>query len=143
MRICLVSPEVFSWGYHGGFGFLTRSLGGEFARKGHRVCVVTVRSARAYGFPAHEGRPYVLSSVVSRLGSMGYYRDRLYIVISYGEETNFVISKFATFYHFHDIRIKGRNKSHYGIRRSSLMKDQTTTCCSGWVSRSPRYRPFL
>ena len=31
MRICLVSPEVFAWGYHGGFGFLTRTLGREFA----------------------------------------------------------------------------------------------------------------
>jgi glycosyltransferase involved in cell wall biosynthesis len=86
MRICLVSPEVFYWGYHGGFGFLTRSLGGEFARRGHRVCVVTVRRGEqgeveeldgmtVYGFPAHEGKPPVLSAALSRFGSMEYYRE--------------------------------------------------------------------
>ena len=41
MRVCLVSPEVFAWGYHGGFGFLTRTLGRGFARRGHEVSVVT------------------------------------------------------------------------------------------------------
>jgi glycogen synthase len=41
MRICFVTPEVFAWGYHGGFGFITRTLGRELAKRGHEVSVVT------------------------------------------------------------------------------------------------------
>lgn len=85
MRICLVSPEVFAWGYHGGFGFLTRTLGREFAHRGHEVFVVTPRRGSqgeverldgmtVYGFPDHEGKSRVLRSFLSRLDSMGYYR---------------------------------------------------------------------
>ena len=85
MRICLVSPEVFAWGYHGGFGFLTRTLGREFASRGHEVSVVTPRRGgqgevesldgmTVYGFPDHEGKSRALRSFLSRLDSMGYYR---------------------------------------------------------------------
>ncbi len=86
MRICLVSPEVFAWGYHGGFGFLTRTLGGEFARRGHEVSVVTVRRGAqgeveeldgmtVYGFPAYEGKHPAIRAVLSRLGSIERYRE--------------------------------------------------------------------
>jgi len=84
MRVCLVSPEVFAWGYHGGFGFLTRTLGREFARRGHEVSVVTVRRGgqreveeldgiTVYGYPTHGG-PRALGALLSRAGSIEYYR---------------------------------------------------------------------
>jgi len=85
MRICFVSPEVFSWGYHGGFGFLTRTLGRELAKRGHEVSVVTVRRGgqgeveeldgmTIYGFPDHGEKPRVFRAVLSRLDSMKFYR---------------------------------------------------------------------
>lgn len=85
MRICLVSPEVFAWGYHGGFGFLTRTMGREFARRGHEVSVVTARRGgqgeveeldgmTVYGFSAREGKHRAVHAVLSRLGSVEYYR---------------------------------------------------------------------
>ncbi len=85
MRITLVSPEVFAWDYHGGFGFLTRTLGREFARRGHEVYVVTPRRGKqgevehldgmtVYGFPDFGDKLRALSSVLSRLDSMEYYR---------------------------------------------------------------------
>jgi len=85
MRICFVSPEVFSWGYHGGFGFLTRTLSRELARRGHDVSVVTVRrgdqgeveeldGVTVYGFPFHGDKPHAVRAVLSRLASVGFYR---------------------------------------------------------------------
>jgi glycosyltransferase involved in cell wall biosynthesis len=85
MRICFVSPEIFAWGYHGGFGFLTRTLGREIVKRGHEVSVVTMRRGdqreveeldgmTVYGFPAHEGEPHALSAVHSRLDSVEHYR---------------------------------------------------------------------
>jgi len=84
MRICLVSPELFSWGYHGGFGFLTRTLGRELAKRGHEVSAVTVRRSgqseveeldgiKVYGFPSHAEKPHALRAVLSRLASMDFY----------------------------------------------------------------------
>jgi glycosyltransferase involved in cell wall biosynthesis len=86
MRICFVTPEVFAWGYHGGFGFLTRTLGRELARRGHEVSVVTPRRGEqreveeidgmtVYGFDAHGDRPHPLQAVASRLDSLRYYRE--------------------------------------------------------------------
>lgn len=85
MRICLISPEVFSWGYYGGFGFHTRTLGRELARRGYDVSVVTIRRSvqeevekldgmTIYGYPPQKSSPRFLRSLVSRLGSMEYYR---------------------------------------------------------------------
>jgi len=85
MRICFVSPEVFSWGYHGGFGFLTRTLAGALAKRGHQVSIVTVRrggqgeveeldGVTVYGFPAHGEKPRAVRAVLSRLDSVGFYR---------------------------------------------------------------------
>ena len=85
MRICFVSPEVFFWEYHGGFGFLTRTLGRELAKRGHEVSVVTVRrggqreveeldGVTVYGFPSHGEKPHALRAILSRLESVEFYR---------------------------------------------------------------------
>lgn len=86
MKICLVSPEVFAWGYFGGFGFVTRTLGREIARRGHEVSIVTVRrdgqreveeldGMTVHGFQAHSVEPRALRAVHSRLESVEYYRE--------------------------------------------------------------------
>jgi glycosyltransferase involved in cell wall biosynthesis len=45
MRVCFVSDEIFHWGRYGGFGSLTRTIGGELAKKGIEVFVVMPRSS--------------------------------------------------------------------------------------------------
>jgi glycosyltransferase involved in cell wall biosynthesis len=37
MKVCLIADEYFSWGIHGGFGFFTRKLGTELAKRGIEV----------------------------------------------------------------------------------------------------------
>jgi glycosyltransferase involved in cell wall biosynthesis len=85
LRVCFVSPEVFAWGYHGGFGFLTRTLGRELARRGVETCVVTVRRGdqgeqeeldgfTVLGYPPHTGGPRPFGSLLSRIDSVEYYR---------------------------------------------------------------------
>jgi len=85
MKVCLVSPEIFSGGYHGGFGFLTRTLGRGLVQRGHEVSVVTVRRGtqeeyeeldgmKVHAFPTHGGGPHVLRALLSRLNSLEYYR---------------------------------------------------------------------
>ena len=86
MRICFVSPELFAWGYHGGFGFLTRTLGRELARRGVETYVVTIRRGdqreleeldgfTVLGYPPHAGKPRPLRSILSRIDSINYYRE--------------------------------------------------------------------
>lgn len=41
MRICFVTPEVFAFGYYGGLGRLTRTLGSELVKRGIEVYVLT------------------------------------------------------------------------------------------------------
>ena len=41
MRVCFVSPEVFAFGYYGGLGKLTRTLGSELAKRGIEVYILT------------------------------------------------------------------------------------------------------
>ena len=85
MRVCFVSPEVFSWGYHGGFGYLTRTLCGELARRGVETFVVTVRRGdqveeekldgfTVLGFPPHDSKAFPLRPLLSRLDSLDMYR---------------------------------------------------------------------
>ena len=85
MKIAFVSPEAFSWGYHGGFGFVTRTLSRALAERGHEVSIVTVRrrgqgeveeldGVKVYGYPAYPSAPYGLRSILSRLRSVEYYR---------------------------------------------------------------------
>ena len=86
MEVCLVSPEIFSGGYHGGFGFLTRTLGRGLVQRGHEVSVVTVRRGtqeeyeeldgmKVHAFPTHGGGPRALRALLSRLNSLEYYRE--------------------------------------------------------------------
>jgi len=43
MRICLISTEIFAYGYYGGFGALTRQIASGLAKKGLEVYVITPR----------------------------------------------------------------------------------------------------
>ncbi len=85
MRICFVSPEVFTWGVHGGFGYVTRTLARELALRGVEVSVVTPRRLgqgemerldgfTVYGFPPHGGEPHIIRAVRSRFDSQTYYQ---------------------------------------------------------------------
>jgi glycosyltransferase involved in cell wall biosynthesis len=85
LKVCFVSPEVFSWGYHGGFGHLTRTLFGALARKGVEMFVVTVRRGdqteeevldgfTVLGFAPHNSKPFPLRPLLSRLDSLEMYR---------------------------------------------------------------------
>ena len=85
MRVCFVSPEVFAWGYHGGFGFLTRTLGRELARRGVETYVVTVRRGdqgeveeldgfTVLGYPPRKGRTGIFRPLLSRIDSIEHYR---------------------------------------------------------------------
>jgi glycosyltransferase involved in cell wall biosynthesis len=85
MKVCLVSPEIFSGGYHGGFGFLTRTLGRGLVQRGHEVSVVTVRRGtqgeyeeidgmNVHAFSTHGSGPRALRALLSRLNSLEYYR---------------------------------------------------------------------
>ena len=85
MRVCFVSPEVFAWGYHGGFGFLTRTLGRELAIRGVETYVVTVRRGdqgeleeldgfTVLGYPPRRESPGLFRPILSRIDSIEYYR---------------------------------------------------------------------
>ncbi len=85
MRVCFVSPEAFAWGVYGGFGYVTRTLARELARRGVDVSVVTPRRLgqreveeldgfTVYGYPPHSGEPHILRALHSRLDSLPYYR---------------------------------------------------------------------
>ena len=84
MKICYISPETFSWGYHGGFGFLTRTLSRELAKRGIDVSIVTERrgsqgelenldGVKVYGFNP-KSRRGLHSALLSKLDSVEYYR---------------------------------------------------------------------
>jgi glycosyltransferase involved in cell wall biosynthesis len=83
MRICYVSPEIFHWGVHGGFGYLTRVLAKEVAKRGHEVSVITPRKMgqgaveeidgfRVYGF--RDERREIIGKLFSRMESSKLYR---------------------------------------------------------------------
>ena len=82
MKVCFVSPEVFHWGIHGGFGYLTWMLGKKLSERGIDVSVVTQRrpgqgeeewldGIKVYGYPSHKAG---LGSLWARRESMKYYR---------------------------------------------------------------------
>lgn len=82
MKVCFVSPEVFHWGVHGGFGYLTWMLGNKLSERGIDVSVVTQRREgqgeeewldgfKVYGYPSHK---VGLGSLWARRESMKYYR---------------------------------------------------------------------
>ena len=86
MKVCFVSPEVFAWGYHGGFGFLTRTLGRELAKRGIETYVVTVRRGdqgeqeeldgfTVLGYPPRKESPGIFRPILSRIDSIEHYRN--------------------------------------------------------------------
>lgn len=85
MRVCFVSPEMFHWGVHGGFGYITWTLGRELVKRGHEACVVTPRrkgqesvedvdGVKVYGFDPCSDLPYPVNAIQSRRDSLKYYR---------------------------------------------------------------------
>jgi len=82
LKVCFVSPEVFHWGIHGGFGYLTWILGKKLTERGIDVSVVTQRRPgqseeewldgfKVYGYPSHNAG---LGSLWARKESIKYYR---------------------------------------------------------------------
>ena len=45
MRVCFIVSEIFNWGFYGGFGALTRTVGSELAKKGIEVFVLMPKSS--------------------------------------------------------------------------------------------------
>jgi glycogen synthase len=43
MKICLLCVELFAWGKYGGFGRSARTLGREYAKRGHEVFAIVPR----------------------------------------------------------------------------------------------------
>ncbi len=85
MKICFISPEMFHWGVHGGFGYLTWTLSRELVERGFKVSVVTPRrkgqasaevvdGVKVYGYKTYEEHPYPLNAFLSRLDSVKCYR---------------------------------------------------------------------
>ena len=85
LRICIVSPEMFHWGVHGGFGYITWTLSRKLVERGHEACVVTPRrkgqrnieevdGVKVYGFDGFDNSPYPVSALQSRRDSLKYYR---------------------------------------------------------------------
>ncbi len=85
MRVCFVSPEMFHWGVHGGFGYITWTLSRELVKRGHEACVVTPRrkgqesvedvdGVKIYGFDPCSDMPYPVNAIQSRRDSLKYYR---------------------------------------------------------------------
>jgi len=85
MKICFISPEIFSWGIYGGFGYLTRLLGSKLASRGHEVSVVTERrdnqekieildGITVYGYPSFKRKRILPAAPLARIASSNYYR---------------------------------------------------------------------
>jgi glycosyltransferase involved in cell wall biosynthesis len=85
MRVCLVSPEAFAWGVHGGFGYVTRTLARELSRRGVEVSIVTKRrpgqgeveeldGATVYGYSEGHAAPNAVNALFSRCSSLRCYR---------------------------------------------------------------------
>jgi glycosyltransferase involved in cell wall biosynthesis len=85
MRICFVSPEVFSWGVHGGFGYITRTLSRELVIRGFDVSVVTQRrtgqnseedldGVTILGFNSFSQINYPINSIFAKYFSRSSYR---------------------------------------------------------------------
>jgi glycosyltransferase involved in cell wall biosynthesis len=85
LRVCIVSPEFFRWGIHGGFGYVTWTLGRKLAERGVDVYVVTpkrkgqrpreeVNGVKVIGYDACHSYPYLLRAAASRLRSREAYR---------------------------------------------------------------------
>jgi len=79
-----VSPEFFHWGIHGGFGYVTWTLGRKLVERGVEVYVVTpkrkgqrpreeVDGVNVIGYD--HGRSHPIGSVTSRLRSRWAYRE--------------------------------------------------------------------
>jgi glycosyltransferase involved in cell wall biosynthesis len=81
-----VSPEFFHWGVHGGFGYVTWTLGRKLAERGVDVYVVTpkrkgqhpkeeVDGVKVIGYETRHEYPYPMKAVASRLRSREAYRE--------------------------------------------------------------------
>jgi len=84
LRVCIVSPEFFHWGIHGGFGYVTWTLGRKLVERGVEVLVVTpkrkgqrpwedVDGVNVVGYDACHCYPHPVGAVASRLRSREAY----------------------------------------------------------------------
>jgi glycosyltransferase involved in cell wall biosynthesis len=81
LSVCYVSPEFFSWGIHGGFGYVTRSLSTSLADRGFEVSVLTLRrqgqrrvesvnGVKIYGYEPYTYFPNSLQPLASRIKAL-------------------------------------------------------------------------
>ena len=79
MRVCIVSPEYFGLGVHGGFGYVTKTLSEGLAHRGFDVYVVTprrngqapverVNSVKVLSYEPPTGLPWPAGALASRRG---------------------------------------------------------------------------
>lgn len=85
MRVCYVSPEVFNWGVHGGFGYITRTLSRELVIRGIDVTVVTQKrtgqkteeyldGVKIIGFNSFSNLRYPINSFLSKILGKNCYK---------------------------------------------------------------------
>ncbi len=85
MKVCLISPETFAWGIHGGFGYVTRTLARELSKRGVEVSIVTKRrsgqgeveeldGATVYGYSEGYAVPRAVCTLLSKHGALHLYR---------------------------------------------------------------------
>ncbi|MBN1682622.1 glycosyltransferase family 4 protein [Candidatus Bathyarchaeota archaeon] len=85
MRVCFVSPEVFSWGIHGGIGYVTKTLSEKLVELGVEVYIVTPKRAgqkevenlngiNVYGYNPYSNKSSLHRIGLSRINSQKFYR---------------------------------------------------------------------
>ena len=86
MRVCLVSPEFFGLGVHGGFGYVTKTLSEGLADRGFDVCVVTprrngqgpvemVNGVKVFSYKPCTGLPRPAGTLASRWNYIALIRE--------------------------------------------------------------------
>ena len=76
MHICLICSELLGFGFAGGFGFATRSLGRNLAARGHRVTVVMPQPVGLEDTRARlDGMDVLTFPRKDIFGAAGLYRD--------------------------------------------------------------------
>jgi len=81
MRVCFVTPEVFAFGYYGGLGKLTKTLGGELVKRGVEVYVLTPQKKEQRRIEQLDGMTILgfpgelnISSFLKIIRSGGFFR---------------------------------------------------------------------
>jgi glycosyltransferase involved in cell wall biosynthesis len=86
VRVCYVSPEFYGLGVHGGFGYVTKTLGEGLADRGFDVYVVTprrngqgpvetVNGVKVLSYKPCTGLPWPVGTLASRRGYIDLIRE--------------------------------------------------------------------